>query len=98
MTASNEKAPWDCETIAVSSDAFAGLTVVITGKLERMERKEAERLVERAGGNAVGSISGKTDLLVAGDKAGSKLTKAKEMGVNVIDEAAFIARLELVLP
>ena len=98
MTASNEKAPWDCETIAVSSDALAGLTVVITGKLERMERKEAERLVERAGGNAVGSISGKTDLLVAGDKAGSKLTKAKEMGVDVIDEAAFISRLELVLP
>jgi DNA ligase (NAD+) len=98
MTADNEKAPWHCETIAVSSDAFEGLTVVITGKLERMERKEAERLVERAGGNAVGSISGKTDLLVAGDKAGSKLTKAKEMGVDVIDEAAFIARLELVLP
>lgn len=98
MTAGNEKAQWDCETIAVPSDAFAGLTVVITGKLERMERKEAERLVERAGGNAVGSISGKTDLLVAGDKAGSKLTKAKELGIEVIDEAAFISRLELVLP
>jgi DNA ligase (NAD+) len=98
MAADSERAPWDCETMAVSGEAFAGLTVVITGKLERMERKEAERLVERAGGNAVGSISGKTDLLVAGDKAGSKLTKAKEMGVDVIDEAAFIARLELVLP
>ena len=97
MTASNENAQWDWETISVSSDAFAGLTVVITGKLERMERKDAERLVERAGGNAVGSISGKTSLLVAGDKAGSKLTKAKEMGVDVIDEAAFISRLELVL-
>ena len=71
--------------------------MVITGKLEHMERKDAERLVERAGGNAVGSISGNTDLLVAGDKAGSKLTKAKEMGEHVIDEAAFISRLELVL-
>ncbi len=98
MTAGNEKAQWGCETIAVPSDAFAGLTVVITGKLERMERKEAERLVERAGGNAVGSISGKTDLLVAGDKAGSKLTKAKELGIDVIDEAAFISRLKLVVP
>ena len=94
----NEVTAWDCETIPVRGDAFLGVTVVITGKLARMERKEAERLVERAGGNAVGSISGKTDLLVAGDKAGSKLTKAKEMGVDVIDEAAFISRLELVLP
>lgn len=91
-------AQWDCETIPVCIDAFADLTVVITGKLEKMERKEAERLVERAGGNAVGSISGKTDLLVAGDKAGSKLTKAKELGIEVIDEAGFISRLELVLP
>ncbi|QPN66555.1 BRCT domain-containing protein [Synechococcus sp. CBW1006] len=98
MNDSEPVAGWDCETIPVCSDAFSGLTVVITGKLERMERKEAERLVERAGGNAVGSISGKTDLLVAGEKAGSKLSKAKEMGVDVIDEAAFIARLQLVLP
>lgn len=93
-----ETAQWDYETIPVCIDAFADLTVVITGKLEKMERKEAERLVERAGGNAVGSISGKTDLLVAGDKAGSKLTKAKEMGIEVIDEEGFISRLELVLP
>lgn len=67
---------WDCDTIDLRSDALDGLTVVITGKLSQMERKEAERLVERAGGNAVGTISGRTDLLVAGEKAGSKLAKA----------------------
>jgi DNA ligase (NAD+) len=89
---------WDCETISLCSDALAGLTVVITGKLSQMERKEAERLVERAGGNAVGSISGRTDLLVAGEKAGSKLAKAQELGIEVMDEATFIQKLELVLP
>ena len=89
---------WDCETIPVSSNAFAGLTVVITGKLEHMERHEAERLVERAGGNAVGSISGKTDLLIAGEKAGSKLAKAQGMGITILNEADFIARLEIILP
>jgi DNA ligase (NAD+) len=89
---------WDCETIALRSDAMDGLSVVITGKLSQMERKDAERLVERAGGNAVGSISSRTDLLVAGEKAGSKLAKAQALGIEVIDEAAFISRLELVLP
>lgn len=96
--APDQPVTWDCETIPVSSSAFAGLTVVITGKLEHMERQEAERLVERAGGNAVGSISGKTDLLIAGEKAGSKLAKAQGMGITILDEADFIARLELVLP
>ena len=89
---------WDPQTIAISPDAYAGMTVVITGTLNRMERKDAELLVERAGGNATGSVSGKTDLLVAGEKAGSKLKKAKDLGVEVIDETAFIKRLGLLLP
>ena len=97
MTEPKEQA-WDCDTIAICDDAFVGQTVVITGKLSAMERKDAERLVERAGGNAVGSVSSKTTLLVAGEKAGSKLKKAQELGIEVLDEASFIARLELQLP
>ncbi len=97
MTEQSEPS-WYCDTIDLRSDALDGLTVVITGKLSQMERKEAERLVERAGGNAVGTISGRTDLLVAGEKAGSKLAKAQDLGIEVIDEAAFINRLELVIP
>ena len=89
---------WNPEAIQVAPDAFSGLTVVITGKLQSMERADAELLVERTGGNATGSISSKTDLLVAGDKAGSKLKKAVDMGVEVIDEAELINRLELKLP
>jgi DNA ligase (NAD+) len=97
MTEQSEPS-WNCDTIDLRSDALDGLTVVITGKLSQMERKEAERLVERAGGNAVGTISGRTDLLVAGEKAGSKLARAQDLGIEVIDEAAFINRLELVIP
>jgi len=89
---------WNPETIQVAPDAFSGLTVVITGKLQSMERADAEQLVERTGGNATGSISSKTDLLVAGDKAGSKLKKAVDLGVEVIDEEEFIKRLDLKLP
>ena len=84
---------WNPQTAAIAADAFAGQTVVITGTLASMERKEAELLVERAGGNATGSVSGKTNLLVAGDKAGSKLKKAQDLGVAVLDEAAFLERL-----
>ena len=89
---------WDPATIAITADAFAEQTVVITGTLACMERKDAELLVERAGGNATGSVSGRTDLLVAGEKAGSKLNRARELGIEVIDEARFLARLGLELP
>jgi len=79
--------------VPITADAFTGQTVVITGTLTSMERKDAELLVERAGGNATGSVSGRTDLLVAGEKAGSKLRKAQDLGVFVINEADFISRL-----
>jgi DNA ligase (NAD+) len=68
---------------------FAGKTVVFTGTLERRSREEAEELVRSLGGKTAGSVSAKTDLLVAGPKAGSKLVRATQLGVKVVDEAGF---------
>jgi DNA ligase (NAD+) len=65
---------------------FAGQTVVITGTLPRRSRTEAEALVKKLGGKVTGSVSKSTTFLVAGTDAGSKLTKAKELGIAVIDE------------
>ncbi|MBQ3791385.1 MAG: NAD-dependent DNA ligase LigA [Lachnospiraceae bacterium] len=70
--------------------ALAGETVVITGTLNTMGRKEAEELVRSNGGKVTGSVSGKTTLLVAGEAAGSKLQKAQELGVRIIEEEEFI--------
>ena len=68
---------------------FAGKTVVFTGTLQRRSREDAEALVKRLGGKTSGSVSRKTDLVVAGDSAGSKLAKARELGLRVIDEDEF---------
>jgi DNA ligase (NAD+) len=68
---------------------LAGKTVVVTGTLEGYGRQEAEDAVRAAGGKPAGSVSKKTDYLVAGEGAGSKLAKAQELGVPVLDEAAF---------
>ena len=68
---------------------LTGKTLVVTGTLERFTREEAEEAIRRAGGRAAGSVSKKTDYLVAGAEAGSKLDKAATLGVEVIDEAAF---------
>lgn len=72
---------------------FEGATVVVTGTLEGYSREEAELAVKRAGGAVSGSISRKTTYLLAGENAGSKLAKAKELGVTVLSEAEFRKRL-----
>jgi DNA ligase (NAD+) len=72
---------------------LAGKTVVVTGTLEAYDRQTAEAAIRAAGGKAAGSVSRNTDLVVAGENAGSKLAKAQELGVEVIDEAAFSALL-----
>lgn len=70
-----------------SSDALAGLTFVITGTLPQLGRKEAKELIEKNGGKVTGSVSKKTDYLVCGEDAGSKLGKARELEIKIIDEA-----------
>ena len=84
----------EAEEAAAPPSHFSGKTVVITGTLSSYSRDEAAALVERLGGKTTSSVSKKTDLLIAGEKAGSKLAKAQALGVAVLDEAAFIAQLQ----
>ena len=79
--------------VRAAGGAFEGMTVVVTGTLTRFSRAEAEEAIREAGGKAAGSVSKKTSLVVAGEAAGSKLTKAESLGVPVIGEDEFLRRL-----
>jgi DNA ligase (NAD+) len=76
-----------------TGDRLAGKTVVVTGTLNRFSREEIHKLIEREGGKASGSVSSKTSYLVAGEASGSKLEKAKSLGVEVLSEDEFLKRI-----
>ncbi|MCR5743527.1 MAG: NAD-dependent DNA ligase LigA [Lachnospiraceae bacterium] len=77
------------------TDILAGMTIVVTGTLPTLGRREVTELIEKNGGKCAGSVSKKTSLVVAGEAAGSKLTKANELGIRVIDEAELLKMLKM---
>ena len=79
---------------AAAAGVFAGKTFVLTGTLPTLTREEATAKIEAAGGKTSGSVSKKTDYVLAGEEAGSKLDKAKELGVKILDEAEFLKALQ----
>lgn len=82
------------EQIEVSDSPFTGKTIVLTGKLEQLTRNEAKAKIEALGGKVTGSVSKKTDLVIAGLDAGSKLVKAQELGIEVWDENRLMEEFE----
>ena len=86
--------PEEGEAAASSPAWIAGKTAVLTGSLSQLTRDEAGDLIRQLGGKTASSVSGKTDVVVAGEKAGSKLTKARELGIEVLSEEDFLARLD----
>ena len=84
------------ETQQVQESPFTGKTVVLTGTLTRYTRNEAKALLQRLGANVTGSVSKKTDLVIYGENAGSKLSKASELGVATMDEETFAQEVSAV--
>jgi len=89
-----ERLPFRYEAPKRSGGPLAGLTFVLTGTLPALAREDAKDRIERASGKVASAVSRKTDFVVAGDEAGSKLKKAVELGVKVIDEAELLRMLE----
>ena len=85
---------WEDRVVADNPGPLAGKTVVLTGTLPTLTRDDAKAMVEAAGGKVAGSVSAKTSFVVAGEAAGSKLDKAQHLGVEILDEAAFLQRLQ----
>lgn len=86
---------WDTvEVKEVGENPFKGKTVVLTGTLTQMGRNEAKALLQEMGAKVSGSVSAKTDFVIAGDAAGSKLTKAQELGIAVLSEEEFLAIIQ----
>ena len=81
------------ESAGKAEGVLSGMSVVVTGTLPTLSRKEAEELIRAHGGTAASSVSKKTAFVVAGEAAGSKLDKAQKLGIPVLDEDAFRARL-----
>jgi DNA ligase (NAD+) len=79
---------------ATTAHSFAGKTFVLTGTLPTLSRDDASTMIREAGGNVSGSVSKSTDYVLAGESAGSKLDKARELGVRVISEKEFMAILD----
>jgi len=84
----------ESEGVSAVPQVFSGKTLVLTGTLPTLKRDEAKAMIEAAGGKVAGSVSKKTDYVVAGEEAGSKLEKARELGVTVVDEAQFLKLLK----
>ena len=80
----------ELQDTGIVDDVLAGKTVVVTGTLPTLSRNDAKNLIEAHGGKAAGSVSKKTDYVLAGEAAGSKLVKAQELGITIIDEAEFL--------
>jgi DNA ligase (NAD+) len=85
---------WQDVEVVQQSLSLAGMTFVITGTLPNLKRDQAAQMIEAAGGKVAGSVSKKTSYVVAGEEAGSKLEKAQELGVPILDEAGLLILLE----
>jgi NAD-dependent DNA ligase len=89
----NQANQFERTQIQAKTGPFSGKNFVLTGTLPTLTREEATAKIEALGGKVTGSVSKKTDFVLAGEEAGSKLTKAQELGVKILDEAGFLAML-----